>query len=155
MLFSLASIVALAPSYAAEGMWLPEQVDQQAGSLQSQGLEMDPALLSSMDGPLSAIASLGHCTAAFVGENGLLATNAHCTRAYLQYASQTVDQDLMEDGFLAGDSSAELAAGPNARVYLVEDMVDVTERVLKRAKRRRLDDATRSLMIPRPCLNKY
>ena len=149
MFLTLTAFLAIDSSHAAEGMWLPEQVPDQAEQLQAGGLEIEASRLSSTDGPLAAIASLGHCTAAFVGEKGLLATNAHCTRAYLQHASQTVGRDLTEEGFLAANSGEELSAGPNARVFLVEDMLDVTDRVLKRAKRRRLDDAERFRRVDR------
>ena len=149
MLLSLTTLLALQPAYSAEGMWLPEQVNTQAEWLKEQGLEMDPADLASLDGPLAAVASLGHCTAAFVGEQGLLATNAHCTRSYLQYASQSVDKDLVEEGFLAGEAGEELSAGPNARVYLVEDITDVTDRVLKKARRKRMADSERYRRVDR------
>ena len=149
MLLSAALGLFVLPLHADEGMWLPAEVPSQGDELVERGLLVDPLELSSESGLLGAVASLGHCTAAFVGEDGLLATNAHCTRAYLQYASQGVSKDLMEEGFMAADRSGELSAGPSARVFLTEEISDVTERVLKRAKSRRLKDAERFRRVDR------
>ena len=120
MLLSISAALFLQPAHADEGMWLPEQLAEKATVLADMGLEMDPTDLTTVDGALAAMASLGHCTAAFVGENGLLATNAHCTRSYLQHASQSVDKDLVQEGFSASQRSEELSAGPKARVFLLE-----------------------------------
>ena len=87
MLVALSAFLFVAPAHADEGMWLPEQLPERSTVLKEMGLQMDVEALSTMDGKLAAIASLGHCSAAFVGEQGLLTTNAHCTRAYLQHAS--------------------------------------------------------------------
>ena len=149
MLVALSALIFVAPVHADEGMWLPEQLPERSESLKQMGLKMDVADLSTMDGKLAAIASLGHCSAAFVGEQGLLATNAHCTRAYLQHASQSVERDLVEEGFYAATKADELSAGPLARVYLLEEMQDVTGRVLKKANKRRIKDGDRYRKVDR------
>jgi hypothetical protein len=149
MLLTITASLFLQSAQADEGMWLPEQLPERAAFLSEMGLEMDPGELSTVDGALAAIASLGHCTAAFVSQDGLLATNAHCTRSYLQHASQSVDRDLVQEGFYAAARSEELSAGPKAKVFLVEGMSDVTERVLKGSKKRRLKDAERFRLVDR------
>ena len=126
MLLSLTASLFLSPVHADEGMWLPDQVQTRADSLAEMGMTLAPSDLLGDKGLLKAMASLGHCSAAFVGKEGLLATNAHCTRSYLQHASQTVDKDLVQEGFYAPNRAAELSAGPSARVYLLEGMSDVT-----------------------------
>jgi hypothetical protein len=149
MLLSLTASLFLSPVHADEGMWLPDQIQARSDSLAAMGMTLAPSDLLGEKGLLKAMASLGHCSAAFVGEAGLLATNAHCTRSYLQHASQTVDKDLVQEGFYAPNRAAELSAGPSARVYLLEGMSDVTERVLKGAGKRWVKDGDRFKMVDR------
>lgn len=149
MLLSLVTAFLSSPAEADEGMWLPEQVLERSETLSEMGMTLSASDLVGENGLMNAMASLGHCSAAFVGKDGLLATNAHCTRSYLQYASQQVDKDLVEEGFFAPDRDSELSAGPTARVFLLEAMSDVTERVLKGTNKRRVKDAGRFQMVDR------
>jgi hypothetical protein len=149
MLLSLIASVFVSTAQADEGMWLPDQVQARGDSLVEMGMTLAPSDLLGDKGLLRAMASLGHCSAAFVGKDGLLATNAHCTRSYLQHASQTVDKDLVQAGFYAATREEELSAGPAARVFLLEGMSDVTDRVLKGTGKRRVKDGNRFQMVDR------
>jgi peptidase S46-like protein len=118
---------------AGEGMWMPEQVPQLAPELVRMGLKIDPRKLSDLTGdPMGAIVSLGGCSASFVSPRGLIVTNHHCVYNYLQFNS-TPERDLIEKGFLAKTTADEIAAAPDARVWVTTSIEDVTARVLPRA----------------------
>jgi hypothetical protein len=118
---------------AGEGMWMPEQVPQLAPELVRMGLKLDPQKLSDLTGdPMGAIVSLGGCSASFVSPRGLVVTNHHCVYSYLQFNS-TAQKDLIENGFLAKTTADEIAAAPDARVWVTTSIEDVTDQVLPRA----------------------
>jgi hypothetical protein len=99
-----------APAIAAEGMWMPHQTGGIANELRAQGLQLDPALLGNLKAaPLTAIASLGGCSAAFLSPQGLVATNHHCVYGSIQYNSKP-GQDYLTDGFVAASLTDELPA---------------------------------------------
>ena len=131
-----ASALALSVSTAAsadEGMWLPSQTRVIAGPMRDAGLKLDPAALGDLNRPpLTAIVSLGGCSAAFLSPEGLIATNHHCVYGSLQYNSAT-GRDLLTAGFLAATLADELPAAPGSRAYVIEDLRDVTAGVLKGA----------------------
>lgn len=124
---------------AGEGMWMPEQLPELAGTLAEMGLELpaeqlaDPTLA-----PLGAVVSLGGCSASFLSSDGLLGTNHHCVTRYLGYNS-SAEADRERDGFLAASRSDELSAGPTARVTIVEQIADVTEAIAAAAGKRTRD----------------
>ncbi len=114
---------------ADEGMWQPSQMPQLAAQLKARGLQLDPASLSNLAGkPLDAVISLGGCTASFVSPQGLVVTNHHCGYGAIQYNS-TPERNLLRDGFVAKDLAAELPAEPTARVYVTQDISDVTAKI--------------------------
>ena len=117
--------------YEPGGMWLPRQVAEiHGGTLKKMGLEIDPEAFSDpLKFPLNAIISLGGCSASFISPDGLIITNYHCVRGYLQYNS-TRDNNLLHTGFLAKDREGEISAGPTARVYVTTAVIDVTDRML-------------------------
>ncbi len=126
---SICALLAPLSTFADEGMWRPRQLPELADELSSRGLEIDPNSLSDLlDHPMNAVISLGGCTASFVSPEGLAVTNHHCAYGALQYNS-TEEENLMQDGFLAGDRSAERPAGPGSRILVTVEVTDVTDRV--------------------------
>ena len=120
------SLVLAAPAFAEEGMWLPNQTAGIARELRAAGLQMDPAKLGDLSAaPLNAIVSLGGCSAAFVSPEGLVVTNHHCVYGSVQYNSRA-GRDYITDGFLAKTRADEAQAEPGARIYVIEDLRDVT-----------------------------
>ena len=126
-----AAIVAAAagPAHSGEGMWVPQQLPEIAQPLKKAGLKLDPEQLADLTGdPLGAVVSLGGCTASFVSPQGLVATNHHCAYGAIQLNS-TPESNLMRDGFYAAEIGDEISAGPNSRIYALESIEDVTDRV--------------------------
>lgn len=122
-----AALATLAPAaWADEGMWVPQQLPEIAGALKKAGLKLDPKQLSDLTGdPMGAVVSLGGCTGSFVSPQGLVATNHHCAYGAIQLNS-TPEKNLIKDGFNAPTQADELSAGPNARIYVLEGITDVT-----------------------------
>jgi V8-like Glu-specific endopeptidase len=126
---TLAAGLLPATAHADEGMWKPSQMPQLAAQLKARGLQLDPAALSDLAGkPLDAVISLGGCTASFVSPQGLVVTNHHCGYGAIQYNS-TPERDLLANGFVADSLADELPADPNARIYVTQDIADVTAKV--------------------------
>ncbi len=125
--YALLAAVALAsPTLAAEGMWLPSQAPKLAAQLKAEGLELPAAALADLNrAPMSAIASLGGCSASFVSPRGLVATNHHCIYGSIQVNSRP-GRDLIKNGFLARTLAEELPATPSARVFVIDALDDVT-----------------------------
>ena len=118
-----------APAQADEGMWLPSQLPAIAGKLRAAGYQGDPAALADLaKPPMNAIVSLGGCTASFVSPQGLVVTNHHCAYGGLQLNS-TPEKSLIETGFNAPTLGDEISAGPNARIYVLDSIRDVTAEV--------------------------
>jgi hypothetical protein len=121
--FALASTVTIAD----EGMWQPHQLPSIADKLVDAGLKLDPSSLTDLTGfPMGAIVSLGGCTASFVSDKGLVATNHHCVYGSVQYNS-TEDNNLLKNGFLAKSFKDELPATPGSRIYVTEEITPVTK----------------------------
>ncbi|MEJ7835283.1 S46 family peptidase [Xanthomonas oryzae pv. oryzae] len=107
-------------------MWVPQQLPEIAGPLQQAGLRLSPQQLADLTGdPMGAVVSLGGCTASFVSPQGLVVTNHHCAYGAIQLNS-TAQKNLIRDGFSATSAGAELSAGPNARIYVLDRITDVT-----------------------------
>lgn len=116
---------------AAEGMWLPRQAPEVASQLKAAGLALDPATLADLKvAPMSAIASLGGCSASFVSPQGLVATNHHCVYGSIQYNSKP-GKDYLTNGFLAKSLGDEVPAAPGSRVFVIEDLREVTRDMVK------------------------
>jgi hypothetical protein len=116
--------------HADEGMWMPQQLPQIAKQLKAAGLKLDPATLTKLTAfPMGAIVSLGGCSASFVSPQGLVITNHHCVYNSVAVNS-TPEHDLLNDGFLAKSMADELPAAPGSRVFVTEDVSDVSDRVI-------------------------
>jgi hypothetical protein len=123
-------LLAAVPAGAVEGMWLPSQAPQLADRLKADGLELPAAALADLAAaPMSAIASLGGCSASFVSPQGLVATNHHCIAGSLQ-ANSAPGRDLLTDGFLARTAAEELPAAPGSRILVIEELRDVSPAML-------------------------
>ena len=127
-----ASCVGLSsPTFAKEGMFTPEQLPEISRDLRKSGLTIPASKLTDLtEFPMGAIVSLGGCSASFVSDKGLVVTNHHCARGSIQFNS-TEENNYLEDGFLAKQLNNELPAAPGSRVYVTEQVSDVTEQVLQ------------------------
>ncbi len=127
----IAAALALGSSSALadEGMWQPNQLPTIAKQLTKAGLTLNPNDLTDLTGfPMGAIVSLGGCTASFVSDQGLVATNHHCVYGSVQYNS-TAENNLLKNGFLAASFKEELPATPGSRIYVTEEINEVTKLV--------------------------
>ena len=124
---SVLAALAIAPAaWAGEGMWVPQQLPEIAGPLKKAGLKLSPQQLADLTGdPMGAVVALGGCTASFVSPNGLVVTNHHCAYGAIQLNS-TPENNLIRDGFNAAKPGDEVSAGPNARVFVLDGITDVT-----------------------------
>ncbi len=122
---------AAAGAVADEGQWQPHQLPQLTSELKRIGITMPAAKLADLTRhPMSAIVSLGGCSASFVSPDGLVVTNHHCAYGAIQRNS-TPEKNYIINGFLAKARGDELPGGPNTLVYVTEKLENVTERVLK------------------------
>lgn len=125
----LAAALAAPGANAKEGMWVPQQLDEIAAPLQRAGLERPVGDLMDLSGdPLGAVVSLGFCTASFVSPQGLVITNHHCAYGHIQLNS-TPERNLLRDGFYAARLEDEPSSGPNARVHVLDEIIDVSDRM--------------------------
>ena len=120
-----------ASAVADEGQWQPHQLPQLKSELKRIGITMPAEKLADLSKhPMSAIVSLGGCSASFVSPDGLVVTNHHCAYGAIQRNS-TPEKNYILGGFLAKTRAAELPGGPNTLVYVTEKVENVTDRVLK------------------------
>ena len=118
--------------FADEGMWEPYQMKGLKKELRSSGYNRNVSNVSDLfKHPMNAIVSLGGCSAAFVSDKGLIATNYHCIeRGFLQFNSNS-ETDLFETGFVARTKDTEKRSAPGSRVYVTLESTEITEQVLK------------------------
>ena len=127
---ALMGVVAVGSAHADEGQWQPHQLKQLQSEFDRVGIELPASQVADLNQyPLNAVVGLGYCSASFVSPKGLAVTNHHCAYGAIQNNS-TPENNLIEKGFLAADLSKELPAGPQERLYVTEQVDDVTERVL-------------------------
>jgi hypothetical protein len=127
----VALLGAFATASADEGQWQPHQLPQLKSELKRIGITIPAEKLTDLTRhPMSAIVSLGGCSASFVSPDGLVVTNHHCGYAAIQRNS-TPEHNYIVNGFLAKSRAAELPGGPSTLVYVTENVENVTERVLK------------------------
>jgi len=122
-------ITALLPALRAEeGMWtfdnLPLKAIKQKYGFEPGAEWLDHLRLSSLRFPGGS--------GAFVSGEGLVITNHHVVRGYIQRLS-TSDRDLLKDGFVARAREQEIAI-PGLELLMLKRMENITERVSKAAE---------------------
>lgn len=114
---------------ADEGQWQPHQLPQLKNELKRLGITIPAEKLADLSKhPMSAMASLGGCSASFVSNAGLAVTNHHCAYGAIQRNSSAT-RNLIADGFLAKTRAEELPAGSSERIYITDKVETVTARV--------------------------
>jgi len=117
--------------HADEGQWQPHQMLQLKSELKRIGMTIPAERIADLSKlPMSAMVSLGGCSASFVSPDGLVVTNHHCAYGAIQRNS-TAEKNYIADGFLAKTRAEELPGGPNSLVYVTDKVENVTDRVLK------------------------
>jgi hypothetical protein len=130
----VALLGAASAAFADEGQWQPHQLPQLKSELKRIGITMPAEKLADLGKhPMSAIISLGGCSASFVSPDGLVVTNHHCAYGAIQ-RNATPEKNYIVDGFLARTRADELPGGPNTLVYVTEKVENVTGRVLEGLK---------------------
>ncbi len=130
----VALILAGGAAHADEGMWMPSQLPQLAKQLKAAGFKGNPADLADLTKPpMSAVVSIGGCTASFVSPQGLVVTNHHCALGAIQLNS-TAERNLIQDGFIAASMADEPSAGPAARIWVTVGFDPITDRILADAR---------------------
>lgn len=112
-----------------EGMYPISMLDKL--NLRKAGLRITINDIYSPDGHglIKAVVQLGGCTGSFVSDKGLIVTNHHCVFSSLEPYSKP-DNNLLEKGYYAADSSKELPiTGLTCRI--MESYVDISDEVLK------------------------
>lgn len=110
----------------AQGMWLPQRLDQRAEDMAANGLELNVNQIYSDDGTAlnSAIVHFGgFCTGEIISGQGLVLTNHHCGYGQIQSHS-TLENNYLKDGFWAKSQSEELP-NPGLFVEFVVEMNDI------------------------------
>jgi hypothetical protein len=127
----VAAMGVIASAHADEGQWQPHQLPQLKSELKRIGITIPAEKLADLSKhPMSAMVSLGGCSASFVSPDGLIVTNHHCAYGAVQ-RNATPEHNYIVDGYLAKTRDAELPGGPNTLVYVTEKVENVTDRVLK------------------------
>ncbi|MGB0836080.1 MAG: S46 family peptidase, partial [Psychrobium sp.] len=129
-IISLAAALTAFGAIADEGQWQPHQIKKLQSEFDRIGMELSAEQVSSLDKyPLNAVVGLGGCSASFVSPNGLVVTNHHCAYGAIANNS-TPENNLIKKGFLAKSMAEELSGGPRQRVYITEEVTDVTDKVV-------------------------
>lgn len=131
---------------------MPEQLSElDQEQLSDMGLELGIEQLWNPDGDektgglMRAAVNLSGCSAAFISDEGLIATNHHCAYSTLQENSST-EHDYIKEGFLARERSEELP-GKSARVRVLRRIEDVSTVMEEAAEGQ--DDAARAKAVDR------
>jgi hypothetical protein len=127
----VAAVGVIASAHADEGQWQPHQLPQLKSELKRIGITIPAEKLADLSKhPMSAMVSLGGCSASFVSPDGLIVTNHHCAYGAVQ-RNATPEHNYIVNGYLAKTRDAELPGGPSTLVYVTEKVENVTDRVLK------------------------
>jgi hypothetical protein len=131
LVFPFALLLAAGHASADEGQWQPHQLPQLKSELKRVGISIPAEKFADLSKhPMSAMVSLGGCSASFVSDSGLIVTNHHCAYSAVQRNS-SAEHNYISAGFLAKTRAAELPAGPSSLVYVTDSLENVTAQVLK------------------------
>jgi len=130
ILISLFSL-AFTPFNPDEGMYPLTEIGSL--DLKDAGLKIPITDVYNPDGVslIDALVNIGGCTGSFVSPEGLIITNHHCAFGAVQRAS-TVENNYLENGFLAEVRSKEIPAG-GITCKITQSYEDVSTEVLKAA----------------------
>ena len=133
-LLALSLSLAATGAVANEGMWMPSQLPDIAKQLRQAGFQGKAAELAGLaQPPTNAVVKVGGASGAFVSKDGLVLTNHHVAFGVIQYNSKP-GRDLIQDGYIAADRTAELPANPDYRVLVTTGFDKVTDRILADAR---------------------
>ncbi len=130
LLLSAMACIAIATTFADEGMWLPNNIKERIKDMRRMGFKLKADDIYSADKASLKDAVVqfgGGCTGEFVSEQGLLLTNHHCGYSSIQKLS-SVEHDYLTYGYWAQSMANELPV-PGLTVSLLVSMEDVTERL--------------------------
>ncbi len=105
-----AIIICVSNAAAQGGMWLPVLAEQRIADMQKNGFKLKAEDIYSVNKACMKDAVVlfgGGCTGEFVSDNGLIFTNHHCGRSFIQQHS-TLDHDYLANGFWAKNLTDEL-----------------------------------------------
>lgn len=131
-IFSAASLLILGFSQISfkpeEGMFPLNYLN--INDLKNAGIKLEADQIFNPSGVslTDALVRVGGCTGSFISEEGLIITNHHCVYGNVARLSN-IDHNYLEDGFVAGDKSAELPVSMPCRI--TQSYEDVSDEVLK------------------------
>jgi len=111
------------------GMWIPTELNEK--EMKDLGMKISAKDIFNTEKPSIKDAVVqfdGGCTAEIISGKGLLLTNHHCGYDNIQSHS-TVENDLLTNGFWAGNMSEELP-NPGVTVDFITDIKEVTAQIL-------------------------
>ncbi|MCQ2253764.1 MAG: S46 family peptidase [Bacteroidales bacterium] len=103
IILSISLILCSLITFAQGGMWLPALVGDRIKDMQSKGFKLSADDIYSVNKACMKDAVMlfgGGCTAEIVSGQGLVLTNHHCGRSYIQ-AHSTLAHDYLTNGFWA------------------------------------------------------
>ena len=124
LLSAVATLAALTPVLADEGMWTFDNFPSQAVK-QKYGVTIDQAWLDRVRA--GAVRLAGGCSASLVSSEGLVLTNHHCVAGCVQDLS-TADRDYLKNGFFPTSRNEERQC-PGAQAEILTSIADVTTTV--------------------------
>ena len=123
--FAFALLLTLPALRADEGMWTFDNLPLKQLKA-SYGFEPTPAWIDHLR--LSSLRFPGG-SGSFVSREGLVLTNHHVSRGFIQRLS-TRERDLLKDGFVAANRGEELKV-PGLELMQLVEMQDITPRITK------------------------
>ena len=124
LLSAVATLAALTPVLADEGMWTFDNFPSQAVK-QKYGVTIDQAWLDRVRA--GAVRLAGGCSASLVSSEGLVLTNHHCVAGCVQDLS-TAGRDYLKGGFFPSSRSEERQC-PGTQAEILTSIADVTQTV--------------------------